>query len=277
MFFRRWTRWASVALTWIALTTGDLLQAAEPDDSSELAAVAAGQLPTSDDVDFLFGRPGWYFGISGGWRLPSQSSGIFDFTRKQFTVDKGAFDGSMFRVALGKSVARRVDIVFDLDLSGATVPSEYRDFLDDNYTPNDKSDDLPIMQTTRLRQLPLTGSVRYWLKPRGREIGRYAWVPNRIAPYLGVGGGTQWYQFDQAGEFVDFRNYDILNSLLRSDGWAATGHVFGGTSIKLSRRVFAGIEIRYNWSDTPLSRDFVGFDNIDLGGLQLTVGIELVG
>lgn len=276
MFFRPLIRWASVALICTTLITGDPLQAAEPDDSGELAPAASSQLPTSNEVDFLFGRPRWYFGLSGGWHRASQSSEVFDFARKQLTVDKGAFDGSMVRVALGRSVARRVDVVFELDVSGATVPSEYRDFVDNNYTA-DKSDDLPILQTTKLRQLPLTGSVRYWLKPRGREIGRYAWVPNRVAPYLGAGGGTQWYQFEQTGEFVDFRDYSIFNGLLRSDGWGATGHVFGGTSIKLSRRVFAGVEIRYSWSDTPLSKDFIGFDNIDLGGLRLTLGIELVG
>ncbi len=39
-------------------------------------------------------------------------------------------------------------------------------------------------------------------------------------------------------------------------------------------QLFANVEGRYVWANTLLSRDFVGFDNIDLNGLRITVGIE---
>ena len=52
--------------------------------------------------------------------------------------------------------------------------------------------------------------------------------------------------------------------------------MLAGASISVTRRLFLSLETRYAWANSPLSGDFVGFDNIDLNGLQSTVGIEVV-
>jgi hypothetical protein len=174
----------------------------------------------------------------------------------------------MFRLEAGLSIGPRLDVLAEVGFSGSAIASEYRDFVD--------TADLPIVQTTELMQSLVGGSLRFWLIPRGREVGRFAWVPNRFAPYVGAGGGAQWYRFTQFGDFVDFIDYSIFSDRLESSGWTASGHVFAGTSVNLTRKLFVGIEARYVWADTPLSQDFVGFDNIDLNGFQVTAGIEFV-
>ena len=276
MLSRLWTQSACLVAITVALATGAPAFAADPDDRPGPSLAATVQPPPQADPDFLFGRPRTFYGVYGGWLLASQRGGVFDFTREHLTVDEGAFDSALIRFAFGLALAARADLLFEVGVSQATVQSEDREYLDDNYTPFDPSDDRPIAQTTQFKQLPIGASVRYWLRPRGREVGRYAWVPHRVAPYVGIGGGTQRYRFTQEGDFVDYRDFAIFSGVFHSQGWAASGHVFGGTSIKLTRRVFAGVEARYVWADTPLSNDFSFSDSIDLSGLRITGGIEFV-
>ena len=180
--------------------------------------------------DFLFGRPRTVVGVSGGWLAASQAGGIFDFTREVLTVNEGDFDTAALRFDAGRAVSPRLDVVAEVGFSRASVASEYRDFVD--------LDDLPIVQTTELTQVPVGGSLRFWLTPRGREVGRLAWVPNRIAPYVGAGGGARWYRFTQFGDFVDSVDLSIFTDRLESSGWTASGHVFAGASFSLTRHLF---------------------------------------
>ena len=257
-----------VAVLATLATPGTARAADSEPDAPEISGVTAGQPARQSAPDFLFGRPRSVVGVAGGWLVASQSGGIFDFTRDLLTVDEGDFDTRMFRLEAGRSIGPRLDVLAEVGFSGSAIASEYRDFVD--------TDDLPIVQTTELMQSLVGGSLRFWLIPRGREVGRFAWVPNRFAPYVGAGGGAQWYRFTQVGDFVDFIDYSIFSDRLESSGWTASGHVFAGTSVNLTRKLFVGIEARYVWADTPLSQDFVGFDNIDLNGFQVTAGIEFV-
>ena len=265
--FRRPMRATCLLAVLASLAAGGPAPAA--DDSAgtpETTGVRAVQPPRRSAPDFLFGRPRTVIGVSGGWLVASESGGIFDFTRKSLTVDDGDFDTGTFRLTFGGSVSPRLDLLVEGGFSHATITSEYRDFVD--------SDGLEIVQTTELTQVSLAGSLRFWLIPRGREVGRFAWVPNRIAPYVGAGGGAYRYHFTQSGDFVDFVDLSIFADRLESSGWTTSGHVFGGASVNLMPQLFANVEGRYVWANTLLSRDFVGFDNIDLNGLRITVGIE---
>lgn len=263
------TRAACVVAVLASLATSETARATDEDTGApETRAVTAGQPPRRADSDFLFGRPRTLVEVAGGWLVASQSGGIFDFTRKLLTVDEGAFDTAAFQFEAGRSIGPRLDVMAEVGFSRATITSEYRDLVD--------IDDLPIVQTTELAQVPVGGSLRFWLTPRGREIGRFAWVPNRVALYAGAGGGTQWYRFIQSGDFVDFVDHSIFTDQLGSSGWTASGHLFAGVSVNVTRHLFMTFEERYVWADTPLSGDFVGFDTIDLNRLQPTLGIEFL-
>ena len=247
-----------------------LVSLASPAVADELPAAPQAGTQTSRETtpDFLFGRPRHQLGVSGGWLVASQSGGVFDFTRELLTVNDGDFDTASVRFGFGRSLSPRLDVVAEVGYSGAKSVSEYRDFVD--------MDDFPIVQTTQLSQAPLVVGLRLWLIPRGREVSRFAWVANKFAPYVGVGGGTQWYRFRQAGDFVDFVDWSIFADVLESSGWAATGHILAGASINLSRRLFMVIEARYLWANTPLGLDFYGFEDIDLNGSHITAGIEVL-
>ncbi len=104
-------------------------------------------------------------------------------------------------------------------------------------------------------------------------MGSYAWIPARILPYVGAGGGVVRYNFEQYGDFVDTVTLDIFPADLNSKGFASTEHVATGIDIGITPVIFANVEARYSWAKSDLSRDFAGFQPIDLAGLRLIGGI----
>jgi opacity protein-like surface antigen len=117
------------------------------------------------------------------------------------------------------------------------------------------------------------GAKQYLTSP-GRSIGRLAWVPARIAPFVGAGIGALRYDFHQFGDFIDFQDMAVFNAQFRSAGW--TGVLFGraGVDYSLSPHIALTAQGRYDWSKgATLSRDFLGFYRIDLSGLSTTVGL----
>jgi hypothetical protein len=217
------------------------------------------------DADFLFGKPRGSVGARGGWQMAAASSDIYDFFGEELTIEKGDFDSFLFGADGSYAVASRIDLVAGLEISKASVDSEYRDFVDQN--------DLPILQETRLTIVPVTLSLKLYLTPRGREVSRYAYVPAKVRPYVGGGGGFVWYELEQAGDFVDYRDLTIFTSGLRSSGWGFATQAFGGVEIRLSPRWYLSVEGRYLWSDADLEGDFLDFEPIDLSGARIGAGI----
>jgi hypothetical protein len=220
------------------------------------------------EADFLFGRPRGTFGIRGAFVMPREGSDIFDFVQGLLTIDKGDFVGPAFTMDVGYSVTPRLDVVGGFELFGKTVHSEYRDFVDNNF--------LPIEQQTTLKQNSVNGSLRFLVIPRGRSVGRFAWVPNAVTPYVGAGGGFTWWEFSQLGDFVDFQDFDVFSDSFISNGIAPNAHAFGGVDVQVYRRLLLSFEGRYLWSSGTLSEDFVAFEPIDLSGFRLSAGIMLL-
>lgn len=218
--------------------------------------------------DFLFGRPKGFVGVRSGWMFARAGSDLFDFVESQLTIGRRDFNAPALAVDIGATASSRVDVLFGLEYSRATINSEYRRFVDNNR--------LPIAQRTRLQQVNLSTSAKVALIPRGREVGRLAWIPRPVAPYVGAGAGFLRYWFDQSGDFVDFVDLSVFGARLRSSGWTPSTHVFAGADIKLRRRLFLAAEARYLWARAPLGQDFAGFDRIDLTGATVTAGVNVL-
>jgi outer membrane protein W len=133
-------------------------------------------------------------------------------------------------------------------------------------------DGLPILQVTTFTRVPVTVSAKYYLAGRGRSVSQFAWIPKKWAPFVGAGGGWSWYEFRQAGEFVD-PNLDIIPLVLESSGFGAVAHAFAGVDISISSRFLWTLQGRYTFggTDTGVAFDFA---DLDLSGLQATIGIS---
>jgi len=218
--------------------------------------------------DFLFGRPKGSVGVRSGWLFARTGSDVFDFVESQLTIGRNDFNTPALAVDIGATASRRVDVLFGFEFSRATISSEYRNLVDNNR--------LPIAQRTRLQQMNLSASAKFAVIPRGREVGRLAWIPRPVAPYVGAGAGALWYSFDQSGDFVDVVDLSVFGATLRSSGWTPATHVFAGADIRVRRRLYLSAEARYVWAKAALGQDFTGFDRIDLTGARLTAGVNVL-
>lgn len=219
-------------------------------------------------ADFLFGRPRVSLGLRAGWMVPGEGSDLFDFVQDQLTIQEGDFRGPAFAADVGVALADRLDIVAGFEFTRKTIASEYRDFVD--------NDLLPIEQSSKLSQNFATASLRFMLVPRGQRAGSFAWIPSRVAPYVGAGGGLLWWRFEQYGDFVDFQDLGVFSDQFRADGTSPTGHVFGGADIRMYKRLFFTLEGRYVWASGTLDGDFVGFAPLDLSGFRASAGINVL-
>ena len=232
-------------------------------------AAAQGQASPSRP-DFLFGRPDGSISIRGGWVFARAESDLYEFVERELTIDKEDFNSATFATDFGIALSSRADAVIGLEYNQTSMASEYRDFVDNNR--------LPIEQTTSLKALNLTGSIRFALAPRGREVSRLAWIPGNVVPYVGAGGGMVWYRFQQAGDFVDALDprLAVFSDTFTADGWTPSAHVLGGVDVRVYRRLYLTLDSRYIWAAGDLGTDFENFDPIDLSGFRFGAGINVV-
>jgi hypothetical protein len=224
--------------------------------------------PPNRRADFLFGPPKGSIGIRGSWVFATAGSDIFDFVTRHLTLDKQDFNSPGFAADVSIGVTARADVQVGFELNRVQHGSEYRDFVDNRLQP--------IEQTTALNAMHLVGSLRYALTPKGHEVSRLAWIPNRVVPYVGAGGGVTYYQFRQNGDFVDFQDLSVFPDAFRSQGWTPTAHVFGGVDVKLYRALYGTVQGRYTKSAGKLGADFIDFDPIDLSGFRVSAGINVL-
>ncbi len=249
----------------LALVLSTVAFAAPADDQGQRSPPPALPRPAPD---FLFGRPDGSVGLRGSWLFARAGSDWYDFVTDQLTLEDRDFNAPAIGVDVGIALAPRVEAVIGVDYSQAGAESEYRRLVDNNR--------LPIAQHTRLREVNLSGSVRFALTGRGRDVSRFAWVPRSVVPYVGAGGGMLWFEVQQTGDFVDFVDLSVFSDVFRSRGWTPSAQVFGGVDLRVYRRLFLTVDGRYLWAAGDLGRDWVDFDPIDLAGFRLAAGINVL-
>jgi outer membrane protein W len=236
---------------------------------SVLALASLAPMVSAQDMGngFLFGAPTGSFVVRGGWAMARAGSDLFSFTTDQLTLNRGDFSSPSGDIDLAFNVTPQWQIVASGSVAITNRRSEFRHFEDNN--------NLPIEQTTNFSRVPLTLSVKRYLTSTGRSIGRFAWIPSRFAPYVGIGGGVMHYRFRQSGDWIDFKTMDVFPSQYESDGWAPTANVQTGVDYSLNARFALTGEARYVWSNAPLSQDFQGFQRLDLSGFSTSIGVAV--
>ena len=223
--------------------------------------------------DFLFRAPVAAFGVRVGPMLYSARGDVFDFITDSLTLDRSDFRAPTFGAELVLMPSSRLDIVLGFMWSETEANSEYENWIEE-VEQNGQLVELPIEQTTRLRTLPVTATLRYLLLPRGRRVSELAWLPRRTVPYVGAGGGVTWYLFEQYGDFVDVADNGIFTDELETSGQQATFHALAGVDHWFLSRVGVNAEARYTYASAEPDQSFSVYDNLDVGGLQFTVGLS---
>jgi hypothetical protein len=234
--------------------------------SALLAPLAVHAQPLSGD-GYLFHQPRASFTIRGGYAQPSAGGDVFEHARTNLTLDRGAFGAFSGSATLNVRLARRFSLLFDGGYSQRNVESEMRYWID--------QDDQPIAQTNTLRRVPLAVGARFDLLSPGRSVGRLAFIPSRVTPYLSAGAGTMFYKFRQAGAFKDDNSDAILeNMILETSGNTFMSYGALGMDFTLIPTLALTTEARYDMARTrPSGTSFGGFDRIDLSGVSATIGL----
>jgi opacity protein-like surface antigen len=232
-------------------------------------------------LDFQFDEPRMSLGFRGGWAFNRSKGEIYDFLTDELTLSKSDFDAPAFTVDFSWRLISWLDVVFGVEYSGREQKSEDRGSVE-------KGTRNPVVQKTRLTQVPLTLSLKIYPIGRGEQVGQYAWIRKAVVPYIGGGIGGTWYELKQKGEFIhetdddaipedDFcRGADacIFEDVFTSDAWTFAQHAFAGVDIKLTRSFGLILEGRYYWADADVQGDYVDFNSIDLDGARAMIGFN---
>ena len=255
---------AIVPLLFIWIYFASPLQAFE-DGTESADPPASSAVPQDRPSGFHLGSPRVFIGGHAGMDFPRAGSDLFSMVTRELTLEKSDFRSPAVGFDFGVPFKSRFAAVISWEYARTSPASESRNYVDSN--------GLPIRQTTTFTQMPITGTLRYYPRKMGETVGSYAWVPTRILPYVGGGGGVIWYKFHQEGDFVDSSTLDIFSSTFDSNGLAATAHVATGVDIALTWRIIANVEARYSWAHANLSSDFSNFQPIDLAGMRIIGGL----
>ena len=217
---------------------------------------------------YMFHAPEARLTLRTGYDHANAGSDVFtDFT-SLLTLKKADFSGITLGAEAALSLGSRFDVSADLAFTHKTKGSEYRYLIDNN--------NQPIQQSTSFDRIPLTVNARFYLTEPGRSIGKLAWIPNKMVPWVGAGAGVMWYRFRQQGDFVDYQNNNVFTARdgqFSSEGSAGMYQAMGGADFSLSPHVALRLDSRYIWSSAELSSAFKGYRPIDLSGVQGTFGL----
>lgn len=234
-----------------------------------LAVAAPGMVDAQGGDGFLFREPRVTLKFETGYGFQRAEGAIFDDLLARQTLDRRSFDSPYLGGEVAVRVNERFDVALGVGYQGSSTVSELWDWVG--------TDDLPIEQLNELTLVPVVVSGRYFLRPRGRSIGRFAWIPAKIVPYLGAGIGVMSYSLEVTGEFVDESDpgFPIYQDRLTTSRNTFMARGAAGLEVALGRQFVVNGEARYNYARGSLDNDFSGFGDIDLDGLQLVAGVAV--
>ena len=224
-----------------------------------VAALAAA--PQSAAADTLFG------GTFGGF-FPRGEDGRTsgDVLTETFGLRDGFRtlwddDGNDEPIKLFSGPAVNGEVLFGLgDFVEAGVGiGYYTKTRDSFYTDFTDLDGTEIDQSTRLRVVPLSLTVRAF--PIGRTTP--------VQPYIGGGVNFYRWQYREVGEFIVFSDntLPVFEGEFTDEGTAVGGTVIFGVRVPVSRTLNVGGEARWQGGSGDLdpALNFAG-DKLDLGG-----------
>lgn len=232
-----------------------------------LAVVAGAPLQAQSGDGYLLGRPSGSFTLRGGYSHATAGSDLYDEVTRNLTLKKSDFSGVSLGAEFAIVASGPLDLALDAGFMRTNTPSHYRNFVDNN--------NAEIAQTTQLTRVPLAIDAKYYLAPRGRSIGRFAWIPNAVTPFVGAGAGLMWYRFRQGGDFVDSKTGNVFSDTYVSDGFTPMAQGMVGAEVTLTPRLALTGDARYLWARSTLGSDFQGFQPLDLSGVALSLGLTV--
>ena len=226
------------------------------------------------------------FSFRLGYFIPNANSELWKIEFANMTFDKHDFEGVTFGFSYEYFMTREVSLMFTADYYGRSEYGIYRgwvgyniDGFDYAFPYPDYRGDFDLAHSFRTWIAPLQASIK--LMPLGRRSG--------IIPYIGGGVSFNLWSVALEGDMVDFQDqfvytdpefgdvdvYGVVFTDAREHTNIDIGfHAFAGVTIPVARRTAIEAEFRYNYGKGNLSEAFQDFNDFDLTGYQITVGLN---
>jgi opacity protein-like surface antigen len=207
-----------------------------------------------------------------------------EFENMDFT--KTNFQNAILGFSYEHFLTRELSLVFGFDGYSQSRYGFYRDFVGYSFEegdfafPLEYEGDFDIGHGFSTSITPIQASIK--VAPLGRRSG--------LIPYLGGGVTLFIWGVKLQGSMIDFADdswvyedpdygdvqiYPIYETNAREETQFAVGyHAFAGLMIPFARRVAFEAEFKYNFGKGKLNDAFEGFNNFDLSGFQISLGIN---
>lgn len=224
--------------------------------ASWTGALAQGHGRGYGDNAFQF-KLGQFFPDGGGELWPDNED--------VFTLDISDFNDMIWGFSFVTGMSNELEIGLNVDFYDETVFSSYRDYVDE--------DGFPIYHDTRMSVMPVTVDLRflpagrYRMRPGGRQILRPTF-------YIGGGGGLNFWEYEEVGDFIDFQvePAEVFYGRFKDSGTTWEAHALAGFELPLSPGFNFLVEGRYSWCEDTLGGSLAGLGDIDLGGASVSMG-----
>ena len=176
-----------------------------------------------------------------------------------FTLEPSDFDDVTFGMTYSHSFNRFFELDLNTDFFDQAVVSEYNDFVDGS--------GFPILHDSSLEMIPVTVGVRFL------PFGRAKAGKKKPVFFVGAGGGVNFWQYEEVGDFIDFADpgNPIVFGVFSESGEAFVGYATAGLELPITHGMNIGFETRWFNSDDKLGGDFAGLGEIDLSGFSASV------
>ena len=220
------------------------------------------------------------------FNLPTMKSDFWTTDFDNMTYKRSNFQDTSFGVDYEIFLTRELSLMFSFDTFTKSKSGVYKGYVGyqldtGNFAfPSSFQGDFTPGHSLRYTVTPLQASIK--ITPLGRRV--------RVIPYIGGGVGLYIYSLRMTGDLVDFsdpyvytepgypdvRVYPIQSvDAMEGEnfGRLALGYqLFGGLQVPIGSRLTLAGEFKYSSAKSKMN-NFAGFEPLDLGNLQMSLGI----
>jgi opacity protein-like surface antigen len=220
--------------------------------------------------------------------IPKMKSDFWDIEFENMSFARSGFQNTSFGLSYDYFLTRELSLVISLDTYSKTKGAFYKDYV--GYTldrqdwafPNDYEGEFSPHHSIYTSVTPIQISLK--VLPLGRRV--------KIIPYAGLGAGLYLWSLRMQGDMIDFNDeyyyedpdygdipvYPIYQVNAREGenfGKIAFGYqAFGGLMIPVANRLTLDVEFKASFAKGKMTQGFEGFEPLDLGNYQISLGIN---
>jgi opacity protein-like surface antigen len=230
-------------------------------------------------------------GISGalsfrlGYFVPRAQSDLWSIEFENMSFQKSDFQTTTLGIHYEHFLTKELSLVIGVDSYSQTRFGYYRDFvagyIDDEYlaVPSQYYTGDAVEHNFSVSSTPIQMSLK--LTPFGRRSG--------FIPYIGGGVSLYIWSVKLLGNMIDFSDevplidselgdimgFGVYETRARAESRFSVGfQAFAGFMIPVASRLAIEAEFKYNVGKGSLGEAFEGFEDFDLGGFQISLGVN---